>query len=181
MSDQHPVVERYLSTLDQHLKDLPADDRQEVLRDIRSHLAEASAAGRSLDAALAKLGPADELARAYAVEALINPKHDAPRRSRFGRFLKIAALVVVGSIPTLVIVVTLGAVGLAFTASGLAVLTAGIVASVAELPYWIRMDVPPIFAILAGPVMTAFGILALAGLALYVRFVASTVRAVLPK
>lgn len=181
MSEQHPVVDRYLQKLEQHLDSLPADDRREVLKDIRSHLAEATAAGTSLDAALEKLGPADELARAYAVEALINPRGEKPGGSRLGRFLKVAGLVVVGSIPTLIIVVTLGAVGLAFSASGLAVLTVGIVASVAELPYWIRLDVPPILAILAGPVMTAFGILALIGLGLYVRFAAYAVRAVLPK
>lgn len=181
MTEQHPVVERYVTALEARLKDLPEADRREVVQDIRSHLAEAAAAGASLDAALQKLGPADELARAYAVEALINPRRAKTGGSRLSRFLKIAGLVVIGSIPTLVIVVTLGAVGLSFSAAGLAVLTAGIVATVAELPPWIQMDIPPVFAILLGPVMTAFGILALVGLTLYIRFVAHAVRAVLPK
>lgn len=181
MTDPHPVAERYLDQLARHLASLAAEDRQEVLQDIRSHLAEATAAGKPLDAVIASLGPAEELARAYSVELLMNPRRRRTGESRTSRFLKIAGLVVIGSIPTLVIVVVLAAVGVAFSASGVAVLAAGVVAAAGELPPWLQMDIPPIFAILLGPVMTAVGILALVGLVFYIKFVAFAVRAVLPK
>lgn len=180
MTDEHPVVERYLARLESHLASLSPADRQDVLTDIRSHLAEAVAAGRSLDTALASLGPADELARGYSVELLMNPRGARPRGSGTSRFLKLAGLVVIGSIPTLVIVIVLSAVGVSFTFAGLAVLAAGLLAAVGELPPWIHMDLPPIFAILLGPVMTAAGILSLAVLVLYIKFLAFAVRRVLP-
>lgn len=185
MTEQHPVVERYLNRLQEHLDKLTPEERKEVVNDIRSHLAESVAAGRTLDAALESLGPADELARAYAVELLINPRQVADaavrRPSRVSRFLKVAGLAAILSIPTLVIVVTLFAVGVSFTVSGLAVFAAGLIAATGELPYWIQMDVPPIFAILLGPVLMAAGILALIGLGFYIRFVTRAMRAVLPK
>jgi hypothetical protein len=71
-------------------------------------------------------------------------------------------------------------VGVAFSVSGLAVFVAGIIAAAGELPSWIQMDVPPVFAILLGPVLTAAGIIALVGLVLYIRFVTRAMRAVLP-
>ena len=181
MSEPHPVVERYLTRLTGHLSGLSPADRDEIVRDIRSHVAESVAAGRSLDQAIQALGPADELARAYGVEFLVNPRGTARTGSGASRFLRIAALVVIGSIPTLVIVVVLSTVGVSFIASGLAVLTAGIVGAVGELPTWLTMDVPPVFAILLGPVMAAVGVLAIVGLVFYIKFVAFTVRAVLPR
>lgn len=180
MTEKHPVVERYLDQLTLHLGGLASGDRDDVLKDIRSHVAEAVAAGSSVEAALQSLGPAGELARAYSVELLINPRQRPARTSGASRYLKVVGLVAILSIPTLVIVVTLFAVGVAFSVSGLAVFIAGIVDATGSLPPWIRMDVPPIFAILLGPVLTAAGVLALIGLGFYIRFLTRAVRAVLP-
>ena len=70
----HPVVERYLTRFDAAISEFEFEEREEVTHEIRSHIAEAQAAGRALDAVLQTLGPADVLARAYAVELALNPQ-----------------------------------------------------------------------------------------------------------
>ena len=182
MTDQHPLVERYLARLDEGLRDLAPADRREVVRDIRSHIAESVAAGKPLDAVLESLGSADVLARAYAVELLLHPRATPAKGApRADRWLKIAGLIAIGSLPTFIIVVVLTAFGVAFTASGIAVFVAGVLASSGALPYWVQMDVPPVVAIALGPILAAVGILSAMALFFYMRFVARTVRAVLPK
>ena len=70
---------------------------------------------------------------------------------------------------------------MSFAASGVAVFFAGILGAVGDLPSWIRMDVPPVFAIAGGPVMSAVGVLCLIGLWFYIKFLARAIRSVLPK
>jgi uncharacterized membrane protein len=180
MSEDHPLVARYLARLTERLGDLQPAERTEVVQEIRSHIAEAVSAGRPLETVLSTLGPADDLARAYAVELLLNPAHTAGRGSRVDVFLKLAGLLVLGSIPTFVIVVVLGAVGVSFTCSGIAVFGAGLAASMGALPSWITMDVDPRIAVFLGPPMAGVGVACLVALVWYVRFVARLVRRVLP-
>jgi uncharacterized membrane protein len=180
VTEGHPVAERYLAQLTSHLGALTAADRQDVVGEIRNHIAEATAAGKPLDAVLQALGPADVLARAYAVELLLHPRGDAPRAKRSTRHLALVGLVAIGSIPTLVIVVTLGAIGVSFVVSGVAVFAAGIMGITGNLPPWIQMDVPPQFVVAIGPVLTVLGVCSLFLLMMYVRFVAKTIRQVLP-
>src|SRR5687767_10121440 len=97
----HPLIERYVNRLETAIADLDPNDREEIVREIRNHLTEATASGRSLDAAIDSLGSADALARAYAAELLINPR---VRRSRGIEWAIRAMKVVVGSIISLVIV-----------------------------------------------------------------------------
>ena len=61
MKQQHPVIERYMTHLETAIVGLDPADRREVLQEIRNHIAEATAAGRSLDVVLESLGPADAL------------------------------------------------------------------------------------------------------------------------
>jgi hypothetical protein len=177
--DTHPVVERYLARLDEHLASLTAVERQEVLHDIRSHLAEATAVGKPLDAAIEALGPADVLARAYAMELLLNPR-GAGRRS--DRVLKIAGLVAAATLPTALIVVVLGGVGVSFIAGGLVIVIAGIVDVFGELPSFVQTaGLPPLLTVLLGIVFTVVGVGSLLGLRKLVRFVAIAWRAMVPK
>jgi uncharacterized membrane protein len=184
VTEPHPLVERYLARLDAALANLPAPDRREVLQEIRNHIAEAVTAGKPLDAVLQSLGSADDLARAYAVELLLHPRATTSTRADSGlnRFLKVLGLIAIGSIPTLVIVVTLVAIGVSFLASGVVVFIAGVMGVSGNLPYWVEMDnVDPVLAIIAGPALAVLGAAAIAGLVWYVKFAARTVRAVLPK
>ena len=180
MTEPHPLVERYLARLDAALADLNATDRKEVVQEIRNHIAEAVAAGKPLDAVLQSLGSADELARAYSVELLLHPRKGAPKRPGVDRFLRVLGLVAVGSIPTLVIVVTLVAIGVSFLASGVAVFVAGVLGVAGHLPYWVQMDVDPVLAIIAGPPLAIVGVAAIVALVWYVKFAARMVRTVLP-
>jgi len=95
--------------------------------------------------------------------------------------LQRTGLIAIGSIPTFVVVVVLGAIGVSFIAAGLAVFVAGIAASAEWLPGYVTMDVEPWVAILIGPIMGILGGAALVGLVAYVRFMARLVRRVVPK
>src|SRR6516225_4046828 len=157
MTGENPLVERYLAKLDAGLRDLPAPERAEVVSEIRNHIAEATAVGKPIDATLSALGPAEDLARGYAVELLLNrpPAKDGSSRTR--RFLALAGLVAIGSIPTLIVVTVLGAVGIAFGVAGIIVFVAGVVATFGWLPEYVTMDVAPWVAVLIGPIFAIAG------------------------
>lgn len=177
---QHPLAERYLTQFDRELAGMAAADRSEVVQEIRHHIADAVAAGKPIDAVLTALGPADALARGYRVELLLHPKPTTPRTGRTRRALTLVGLVALLSIPTLVIVATLGSIGISFVVSGFVVFVVGIAASIGELPPWVSMEVPPIFAIAGGPFLAAVGVIALVGLVGYVKFLVRATRRVLP-
>ena len=182
MTDAHPLVDRYLAKLDSGLQALPAPERAEVVGEIRNHIAEAPAAGQPIDAVLTSLGAAEDLARGYAVELLLNrPAAASPGMTRLRRFFMLTGLIAVGSVPTFVVVVVLGSIGLTFIASGLIVFCAGILASTGWLPNNVSVDVAPWIAVLVGPAMSLLGVAALAGLVAYVRFTARLVRRVIPR
>ena len=183
MTQEHPLVERYLSRLQDGLTMMPPADRDEVVRDIRSHIAEATAAGTPLESVLTTLGPAEVLARAYAVELVLNPGPGRPPMSGFQRFFALAGILALTSLPTLVIVVTLGAIGISFIFSGFAVLAAGIIDALGiSLPFIEDpvSDVHPDLAIAIGPVLVVLGAAALMGLSKYLRWLARTVSSALP-
>lgn len=184
MTQEHPLVERYLSRLHDGLKLMPPSDREEVVRDIRSHIAEATAAGATLDSVLTSLGSAETLARAYAVELLLNPAPGQPPMSGFQRFFALAGLLALTSIPTLVVVVTLGAVGVSLVASGFAVFVAGIVDALGiGLPFvdGPASDVHPALAVAIGPILASVGSASLWALWKYLRWLGRTISDALPK
>lgn len=184
MTQEHPLAERYLQVLQDGLKLMTPADRDEVVRDIRSHIAEATAAGSTIDSVLTTLGPAEALARAYAVELLLNPAPGRPAMPGFQRFLALAGVLALTSIPTLVVVVTLGAVGVSFVAAGLAVFAAGVVDTLGvSLPFvdGPASDVHPAIAVAIGPILCALGVAALWGLSRYLRWFGRAVSKVIPK
>ena len=183
MTQEHPLVERYLSRLQDGLMLMLPADREEVVHDIRSHIAEAMTAGTTLESVLTALGPAEALARAYAVELVLNPAPGRPPMSGFQRFVALAGLLALTSIPTLVIVVTLGAVGISFIASGFAVFVAGVVdAAGISLPFVDSpvSDVHPALAIAIGPVLFVVGMVSMWGLWKYLKWFGRTVSRALP-
>ena len=74
MTQQHPVVDRYLTRFEASINEFDFPEREEITQEIRNHIAEAQAAGTALDSVLQTLGPADVLARAYAVELALHPQ-----------------------------------------------------------------------------------------------------------
>ena len=183
MTQEHPLVERYLSRLQEGLKSVPPADRDEIVRDIRSHIAEATASGTPLESVLTTLGPAEALARAYAVELVLNPAPGRPPISGSQRFFTLAGILALTSIPTMVVTVTLGSMGVAFVASGLAVFVAGIVDAFGiALPFVDGpvSDVHPALAIATGPALFAIGLLELWALSKYLKWFGRTVSRALP-
>ena len=176
---RHPVVERYLSHLEQAISGLDSEDRREVLQEIRNHIAEAMAAGKRLDAILESLGPADALGRSYAIELLLHPQSNH-RQNVVQRWFTVVGLLAVLSIPTLIVVSTLGSVGVTFMAAGVASCVIGIVELAGVLPWLHLSDLPPGVPILAGLVLFVVGATSLTGLRSYVRFVTRAVGAALP-
>src|SRR5262249_9776352 len=166
-----PVVERYLAHFDRAIKTFDLAESQEVSQEIRSHIAEACAAGRPLDDVLRSLGPADVLARAYGVELLLNgPKHQ--RIHELMGFLRVPGLVAAASFATFVVVGVLGTMGLGFTASGVVIMGIGGLEQAGLHLSGVQMNgVAPFSAILLGLVVAAVGVLSLMGLRLYVRLV----------
>lgn len=176
-----PLVNRYLAALDAALVQLAPRERADVVAEIRQHIADATDAGKPIDQVLESLGSVDALARAYQLELLVRPRADAPVKPRSDRWLRIIALLAVGSIPTLVIVATLGSIGLSFTLSSIAVFAAAIMDSAGALPYWMTMEVEPWIAIVGSIAMFVIGVLCCWGTIAYLRFVVRVVRRVVPE
>jgi uncharacterized membrane protein len=178
--DEHPLIEKYLSTLEAALAAFNVPEKTEVVVEIRSHIAEALAEGKSLASVLAALGPAEELARAYAVELTLNPRSD--RRPSFVlRMLRLIGILVVGSLVTFVVVSLLGTIGVGFTLSGiLIVVIAGFEAVGIHFPFVETGGLPPIAFLLLGSGIFVVGAGALYVLRHYLRFLARTARGVLP-
>jgi uncharacterized membrane protein len=180
MNQTHPVVDRYLARLNESLSALSASDRQEILHDIRSHLAEATAGGRSLESTLETLGPADALARAYSVELMLNPRRAMSSRAAYRS--KVAGLIAAGSLPTLFVVILLGGVGGTLVLAGMVALVAGVVDAFGELPPWVHTSgMAPVLVLSIGGAMTLVGLMGILTLRRFMRFVAATWRATLPK
>lgn len=179
MTMDHPLVNRYLSDLNSALASLAPAERAEVVTEIRQHIEDATAAGRPIDEVLQSLGSVDALARAYQLELLVKPRGAEPQ-PRSDRWLKILGLLAIGSLPTFIIVVTLGTIGLAFTVAGVATFAAGIADSAGVLPAWVTSDVQPWVAIVLGIGVTALGIIASWGTIAYLKFVVRLVRRIVP-
>ncbi len=178
MNQEDPITGRYLANLEAGLADLASTDREEVVRDIRSHISEALSSGKSLDQVLGSLGSSEGLARAYSIELLMSRPNAF--KTRRNRMLRLAGLVIFGSIPTLVAVIVLGVVGIVFVLTGIVLLLAGQAALADALPWWLTMDSDPRLALVVGPALSILGAAFLAALWVYMRVAAGVVRRVLP-
>ncbi len=180
MSLDHPLVDRYLTAFDAALTPLAPAERAEVVAEIRQHIGDATAAGKPIDEVLKSLGPVEALARAYQLELLVSPRPNAAAQPRSDRWLRIIGVLAIGSLPTFIIVVTLGTLGLSLTLSGVAVAMAGAADSVGALPGWMTMDVEPWVGIVMGVALTLVGLLCSWGTVAYLKFVVRLVRQVVP-
>lgn len=182
MSQMNPVVERYLSRFAGALAAVPDEERYEMVREIRSHIAEALHTGRDITEVLEKLGPADRLAAAYRAELLM---HRQPAgRSELARQVGMVGALAGTSIASFFVIVLLGAVGISFLLSGVAIVVAGLVlpaipASLISTPFTILTTQQILIVI--GFAMVPLGLLSLAGLRAYVKFLRRAVVSLLAK
>jgi uncharacterized membrane protein len=180
MTQEHPVVARYMASFEHGLKDFDFPGHDEVVGEIRQHIADASAAGKPLDAILQSLGPADVLARAYAVELLLR-RRPSRRLQAITGFAKVTGLIAAGSFVTFVVVGLLGTMGIGFGASGVAIITIGALEQAGiHLPGVEMAGVPPALAIALGLLVLAIGAVSLIALRQYMRFVIRTLKSLRP-
>ncbi len=180
MTQEHPVVERYMTHFENSIKEFDFPGQQEVAHEIRNHIAEACAAGKELDSVLQSLGPADLLARAYAVELLLN-RRTSRRIQTLNGFLKVAGLVAVTGFATFVVVGMLGTAGIGFVASGIALFVIGVLEQAGiHLPGVQMNGLAPIWAMVLGLFVLVIGVVSLLGLRMYIRFVIRTLKTFRP-
>lgn len=111
---KNPLIDRYLARFREGLKGAPAEDREEFVSEIDSHIAEAVARGENAQDVLARLGPADRLAKSYRAELTLASRD----RNLFLRFAAVIGLVLTASIPSMIIIPLLLTVGIGFVAGG---------------------------------------------------------------
>src|SRR5438045_3877490 len=63
-----PQVETYLRTLRRHLRGLGAEEANEIIEELRSHITDKTAAGVTLDSILQSLGTPEALASRYVAD-----------------------------------------------------------------------------------------------------------------
>src|SRR5919199_461726 len=91
------AVHRYLDELRRHLSRLPDAERDDAVREIESHIADACASGMPLMVVLARLGEAYALARAYEADFLLRQPLAEPTEEPVldeGRIVRIVGPVV---------------------------------------------------------------------------------------
>lgn len=177
----NPVVDRYMHAFADALARFDCPDHSEIVHDLRGHIDEAQAMGKPLDAVLQSIGPAETLARAYAVELALNPR-SARWLGSFGKGLQLLGIVAAGSIVTLVVVGTLGSVGVGFTISGLMLFTIGLLeAAGVHLPFVQMGGMSPLLVTAIGPLLFVVGAVSLALLSSYIRALVRGLRSLLPK
>ena len=161
MSEQNPIVRRYLEQLDAGLDatHIHEDERREIRQDIESHLAESLRSGTALSDAITRLGPADDLAKAYCLELTLNPRQTSDGSP--GRWL-VAALVRAGTLlASSLLTIVMGSLSLGLLAAGVVAVLGGFIAPFlpsAWLDPTLRAGLPQLVVIVFGVILLAVGI-----------------------
>ena len=179
-TSDHPVVELYMKTFEDALRAFDCGQGSEIARDLRGHIAEAQAMGKPVDEVLASIGPAEKLARAYAVELELNPRGEKLKRN-LGAILRVAGILTAASFVTFVVVMVLGVIAVSFVPTGIAVIVfSGVELSGYDVPFLRLGPLHPLGGIAAGVIVTLLGLLAGWGLKRYLRALINTLRSALP-
>jgi len=161
VSHQNPLVRRYLEQLDARLDEAKTheDERREILQEIESHLAEAARSGTRLSDAITKLGPADDLARAYCLELKLNPRtmvDGSPMRWIVAALTRAGAL-----LASTLLTIVMGSLSLGLLLGGVVAVLGGLVAPFlpsAWLDPTLRAGLPQLVVIFLGVILLAVGI-----------------------
>jgi hypothetical protein len=159
----HPLVQRYLDQLTAALARRRVDPLEQagIRADIESHVAEATSRGERLAEVLERLGPAERLAGAYAVEELLRPRWTreagaSALRMWAGRAM---AAVTTAAAAAVGLLLALGGIGLA--AVGALGALAALVAPALPLDPTLRAGWPQLVVVLVSLALAAVGIAAL--------------------
>lgn len=179
MSEQNPLIRRYLEQLERGLVEagIHEAERRDIRQDIDSHLAETVRSGTPLVDALTGLGPADQLARAYRLELTLNPRTGAePSAAR--RIL--AALTRAGALlASALLTLVMGSLGVALLVGGFVAVLGGLVAPflpAAWLDPTLRPGLPQLVVIAVGVLLVIAGIPTLRLVRVNLRFLITFLR-----
>ena len=174
---------RYIAELEHELKRLPARDREDALREIRSHLQEASDSGAASPLTLARLGSPRNLAAAYIGEYLSARESSVPTRAL--RVAAVGGYAFGTTFSSIFVVPTLAASAVAFGIAGIVTPILGLMRTFGAS--WIRMDLPghsiptalsfPV-ALVIGVVCIGIAALSVAALRLYLQLLVRSFRIV---
>ena len=180
MSEQrNPLTVRYLEQLTAALRRtlMPEEERDVICREIESHLAEAVSSGARLTDVLERLGPAEDLARAYAVELALNPR-PGPEGSFWRQALAVATRAS-ATFASGLLVTIMGAVGVTFAATGVVAVLAGLVAPFIPADWLdptLRAGLPQVVVLLVGLGLLAVGMVSIRIVRLNARFLFGALR-----
>jgi uncharacterized membrane protein len=162
---QNASIERYLSSFRHGLKGAPAAEREEFVREIESHIAEAQAAGEPVGTILYRLGPPERLAKAYRAELTLNSGNG----HIVWRFFAVLGVLITASIPSMIIIPLLLGLGIGFSVGGVAAIVFAVVPALDGTFYdgISNAAVNRLLGALTGAGMVLGGIAALWGLYLY--------------
>jgi uncharacterized membrane protein len=181
MSEANPVIERYMTSFEDSLQVYRLREWKEIAADLRSHIAEALEYGKPLDEVLQSLGPADVLARAYAVELKMNQPADT-RGKAIGRFLSVIGILAASGAVSFIVVAALGSIAMGLVGSGLGLIVIGAIEALGvHLPNVQLAGIHPLLVVALGPIVMLVGLVAAWGLWLYVRELISVLQRALPR
>jgi uncharacterized membrane protein len=174
---------RYIRELEHELRKLPARDREDALREIRSHLQEASDSGTPSPLTLARLGSPRTLAAAYMGDYLSARELSLPTRAL--RVAAVGAYVFGTTFSSLFVVPILAISALTFGIAGVVTPILGLIRTFGAT--WIQMDVPghsiptslsfPV-GLVIGVVSVGIAALSVAALRLYLQLLVRSFRIV---
>lgn len=171
---------RYLNAFESALRRYGVPDWRDIAAELRAHIAESEAGGRTFLQQSAGLGAPDALARAYAAELLMHPPHDV-RIAAVARFLKLAGLVAGGGFISLIVIVTLGGLALSMALAGVVCIGGGAIEAAGIHPSWLSTgNLAPWEVIALGPLMLAIAWGLFWCLAIYLRAAGRTLKRALP-
>ena len=179
MSQQNPLIRRYLDQLEAGLvdADIPEDERRDIRQDIDSHLTEAVRSGTPLVDAFTRLGAADELARAYCMELTLNPRSGgdgSPARWMIAALTRAGAL-----LASTLLTIVMGSLTLALLVGGLVAIVGGLVAPFLPsewLDPTLRPGLPQVVVIVLGVILLTAGIPSFRLVHINLRFLIKTLR-----
>jgi len=170
----------YLAAFETQLRRRGLSDAGDIAADVRSHIDEALGYGRSVESVLETLGSPEALARAYAVELLMQPTPRTP--SNLMRWLRLIALIAFGGALTLIIVLFLGSVCLGLGLSGLVTTAFGLFEVAGVHSPYVHLDGhSPWWLLVLGPAVLAVGLAAGWALKVYARFAARQITRAIPR
>ena len=158
--NQH--LEQYLETVDRALRPMPASERVDIVREIKSELLELEAQGLSPQEITARLGSPKDLAAAYLSDAITkNPRFSWRRLGAVAAFYSLAGL------GGMIVLPATSLTAAAFFLCGALLPAAGLLSLLASLAGhsvpWVMMQIGPWTAppALAFPLSAAVGFLLL--------------------